>query len=391
MVQVIDPKLGFKTAALFAGIGGVELGLGRSGHSPILFCENDEAASHVLKRQFSNVPLVQDVKDLTDLPKDTELLTAGFPCQDLSQAGKTAGISGARSGLVGEVFRLLEKHETPHLLLENVPFMLQLDRGQAMVTITSELERLGYSWAYRVLDSRAFGLPQRRQRVFLFASKFLNPSELLFQTDKGEQIEEYKEGVACGFYWTEGVRGLGWAVNAIPTLKSGSTIGIPSPPAIWLPDGRIVKPEIRDAERLQGFDVDWTLPATEVTKSSARWRLAGNAVSVNTAEWIGKVILASPKKLKMPISEFDQNKSWPRAAFGGPGLVAHSVLVSMWPVAKSRQSLESFLEYEPDDLSLRATKGFRKRLEGSSLKREPAFFDALLAHERRQEKAVLLL
>src|SRR5262249_20157701 len=156
------------------------------------------------------------------------LVAAGFPCQDLSQAGKTTGIAGARSGLVGEVLRLLEAHRTPWVLLENVPFMLQLARGEAMNVITSALESLGYYWAYRVIDARAFGLPQRRRRVYLVASNVADPRTVLFADDAGH-IEEPKlngHAVACGFYWTEGIRGLGWAVDAVPTLKGGSTIGI---------------------------------------------------------------------------------------------------------------------------------------------------------------------
>ena len=76
-------------------------------------------------------------------------------------------------------------------------------------------------------------------------------------------------------------------VNAIPTLKGGSTVGVPSPPAIWLPDGRFVTPDIRDAERLQGFAVDWTRPAETVRRRSFRWKLVGNAVSVPVAKWVG--------------------------------------------------------------------------------------------------------
>ena len=77
-----------------------------------------------------------------------------------------------------------------------------------------------------------------------------------------------------GFYWTEGVRGLGWAPDAIPTLKNGSTIGIASPPAILLPWGEVMTPDIRDAERLQGFAEDWTLPAESVSLDlRLRWSL----------------------------------------------------------------------------------------------------------------------
>src|SRR4029077_8254229 len=130
-----------------------------------------------------------------------------------------------------------------------------------MEYVVGELERLEYRWAYRVIDTRAFGIPQRRERVFLVASKTEDPRKVLFSGSVEAPVGKRElNGAACGFYWTEGTKGLGWAVDAIPTLKGGSTVGIPSPPAILLPSGRIVKPDIRDAERLQGFRADWTRP-----------------------------------------------------------------------------------------------------------------------------------
>lgn len=115
-----------RVAGLFAGVGGLERGLHRAGHETLLLCENDAAATAVLSTRFAGIPLHQDVCSLNTLPRGATLVVAGFPCQDLSQAGMTAGISGSRSGLIGEVFRLLKTHRTPWLLLENVPFMLQL-------------------------------------------------------------------------------------------------------------------------------------------------------------------------------------------------------------------------------------------------------------------------
>ena len=94
--------------------------------------------------------------------------------------------------------------------------------------------------------------------------------------------------MACGFYWTEGIRGLGWAVDAVPTLKGGSTIGIPSPPAMVFPLGLVGKPDVRDAERMQGFVADWTQPAESVVRAGHRWHLVGNAVTVDVATWIGE-------------------------------------------------------------------------------------------------------
>ena len=258
---------GLRIAALFAGIGGIEVGMHAAGHETTVLCEWDEAAQRVLGARFPEVPVVGDVAEMESLP-DVDLVTAGFPCQDLSQAGRTAGIRGDRSGLVEHVFRLLDGagREPTWLLLENVSFMLSLDRGEAMRWLTAQLEARGYTWAYRVVDTRAFGLPQRRQRVILLASRVADPRPVLLNPEHGEVTVEDRQGLACGFYWTEGIRGLGWAIDALPTLKGGSTIGIPSPPAMWRPGtGSIVTPELRDAERLQGFAPGWT--RSPLTKS----------------------------------------------------------------------------------------------------------------------------
>jgi DNA (cytosine-5)-methyltransferase 1 len=112
--------------------------------------------------------------------------------------------------------------------------MLPLDGGYAMRYLVDELERRGYRWAYRVVDSRFAGLPQRRHRVLLLASRTDDPRGILLGEDRGEPGASRYRSNAFGFYWTEGLRGLGWAQDAVPTLKGGSTIGIPSPPAVWL-------------------------------------------------------------------------------------------------------------------------------------------------------------
>ena len=158
-----------KVGALFAGIGGLELGLHEAGHKTVLTCEISAPAVAVLTDRFNDVPNWPDVRTIRSLPKEIDLLTAGFPCQDLSQAGMTAGIAGARSGLVDHVFRLLDSRRIPVVVLENVSFMLQLDRGAAMSSLTSAFEERGYRWAYRTVNSLSF-LPQRRERVFFVAS-----------------------------------------------------------------------------------------------------------------------------------------------------------------------------------------------------------------------------
>jgi DNA (cytosine-5)-methyltransferase 1 len=371
-----------KVAGLFAGVGGLERGLHRAGHETVLLCENEPTATAVLRAKFPGVKYHADVTDLAQLPRRTTLVAAGFPCQDLSQAGQTAGISGSRSGLVGEVFRLIAEQRTPWVLLENVPFMLQLSQGRAMDVITTTLESLGYRWAYRVVDARSFGLPQRRRRVYLLASLVGDPRSVLFADDAGHTDEPKLngQGAACGFYWTEGIRGLGWAVDAVPTLKGGSTVGIPSPPAILLPSGEVVMPDIRDAERLQGFPANWTKAAETVARSGARWKLVGNAVSVPAAAWLGRR-LAKPGRVKsFPLAAI-KGTHWPTAAWNmGDGRVA--VDASEWPVRRPYTSLTDFLRHAPKMLSVKATRGFLERTGRSGLRFPEGFIDALRAHER---------
>ena len=108
-----------RSVGLFAGSAASNWDCIR-GHSTELICEIDNRAQAVLSDRFPGIPLVSDIRELTSLPK-ADLVTAGFPCQDLSQAGRTAGIGGKQSGLVGEVFRLLAPSSPRWLLLENVP------------------------------------------------------------------------------------------------------------------------------------------------------------------------------------------------------------------------------------------------------------------------------
>ena len=366
-------------AGLFAGVGGFEKGLAAAGHETELFCEIDPPAKAVLEARFPGVPVVEDVRELAELPPRVDLMTAGFPCQDLSQAGRTAGIRGARSGLVGEVFRLLEARPVPWVLLENVPFMLQLSGGHAMDVVVGALEELGYRWAYRIVDARAFGLPQRRQRVFILASLEGDPRDILLVDDAGEPGDvEYREPVAFGFYWTEGIKGLGWAVNAVPTLKGGSSVGVPSPPAVWLPSGEIVTAGLRDAERLQGFPKDWTLPAESVAKRGMRWKLVGNAVSVPVARWIGRRLARPRRYVERAMMPLFPGARWPRVAWNvGDG--RFTAEHSMWPVRHEEKLLHEFLA-EPEPLSVRATAGFLSRTEKSSLRFPPGFLEAVRHH-----------
>ena len=375
-----------KVVGLFAGIGGFETGLAAAGHSSTLLCEILPASRAVLESRFLGVDVHDDIRTLVDLPADTEILCAGFPCQDLSQAGRTRGLAGANSGLVREVFRLVERRSIPWIVLENVPFMLQLGGGAAIRSIVDEFERLGYRWAWRVVDTYSFGLPQRRERVLLVASNTGDPANVLLADDR--PIERRTADLrrrAHGFYWTEGRGGLGWAVDCVPTLKNGSSVGIPSPPAVLLPSGEIVKPDIRDAERLQGFSGDWTFPAETVARPSLRWGLVGSAVSTPVARWLGDR-LAEPGRYDTGRDEpFPAGRKLPRAA-RFDGHVRTSVRISADPLGLEPPPLTTFLQWPGTLLSEKATAGFLGRARTAKLRFHPGFLDAVERHLDRMSE-----
>jgi DNA (cytosine-5)-methyltransferase 1 len=361
---------------LFAGIGGVEEGLARSGAAEAeLLVENWEPAQEVLRAHFPDAKLKGDVTSVHSLPK-VDLLAAGFPCTDLSQAGRTAGITGKASGLVSRVFDLLDSADPTWLVFENVRNMLVLDKGDAMRYLVAELEERKYRWAYRLVDSRCTGVPQRRQRVIMLASRTDNPADVLLAHDAGEPDEGQYGDAAYGFYWTEGLTGLGWAKDAVPTLKGGSSVGIPSPPGIWVrsaaPGRKLITPSIEEAEELQGFPRGWTSPAQTTRSNGPRWKLVGNAVTVGVSQWLGSMLL-NPGEYDRSDGALVTDRRWPHAAWGEDGKV-YRADVSMWPIRLPyRHLLEAVANVDALPVSHRAAAGFHSRMLRSGLRFDEQF------------------
>jgi DNA (cytosine-5)-methyltransferase 1 len=376
-------------AGLFAGIGGLELGFERAGLATTYLCEVWEPARTVLGARFPGVPVDHDVRSVDKLPV-VDVVTAGFPCTDLSQAGRTAGIFGEQSGLVRELFRLLggrRRSSATWVVIENVRNMTVLAGGMAMRYVVDSLEGLGYRWAYRVVDSRFTGVPQRRQRVIFVASRSEDPREVLFADDAGERPPADLRTDAFGFYWTEGLRGLGWAQDAVPTLKGGSSVGIPSAPGIWAPNTPvghgIVSPMIEEAEALQGFPRGWTdVMLGRPRADRTRWKLVGNAVTVGVAAWLGGR-LQSPGPVVTAARAIDGPARWPLAAWGAKGRRS-AVDASLWPVHLPYTHLAELVDLgSAEPLSARATSGFLQRLRRGGLKVAPAEFHEDVARHLR--------
>ena len=163
--------------SLFAGVGGFDLALERAGVKVVASVEIDKKASAILAKHFPDSKLFGDITGVTGeqliaagFKPEQGIITGGFPCQDLSVAGKRAGLGGARSGLFWEICRLLDETRAQNFILENVPGLLSSNHGKDMAVVLEALVERGYRVAYRVLDAQHFGVPQRRRRVFIVGS-----------------------------------------------------------------------------------------------------------------------------------------------------------------------------------------------------------------------------
>ena len=155
---------------LFSGIGGFSLGLERAGMRTVAFCEIDPYCRAVLRKHWPGVPIYDDVRSLTAdaLARDgiaVDLICGGFPCQDISIAGKRAGLEGARSGLWSEYARLIGELRPLFVIVENVPGLLSLGMG----AVLGDLAALGYDAVWDCIPAAAVGAPHRRDRLWVVA------------------------------------------------------------------------------------------------------------------------------------------------------------------------------------------------------------------------------
>jgi len=384
-VQVEDMAV----VGLFAGIGGFELALSQTGFETGMLVEIDPVAQAVLKTRFPNAEIRTDVADVADIPSDTAILTAGFPCQNLSMAGDKSGINGKKSNVVAKMFALIQRSRVPIVVIENVYFMLHLGSGGAMEWLVGQFEELGYHWAYRVLDTMGFGLPHRRRRVYLVAARDIDPRCVLF-ADHAFSPPTPRPDISrpLGFYWTEGRSGVGFTADGIPPLKVGSAIGIPSAPAVLFPDGEVLTPSVTACERLQGFTSGWTGAHGELLNGRQVWgRLIGNAVSVPVARWVGQRIKTPGTVLDFERRPLGVGQRWPDAAWNvSEGRV--EVIANDEPISRERPSIAVFRDPTWTRLSDRALDGFVKRATEGRLRMPAGFLDVLRRAPRKSPRNI---
>jgi DNA (cytosine-5)-methyltransferase 1 len=329
--------------SLFAGVGGFDLAMERLGINVVAHCEIDKHAKSVLSRHFPNATQFTDVKEVTGeqlksagFVPSRGIITGGFPCQDLSVAGKRLGFTGQRSSLFYEIARIADETKAEWLVLENVPGLLTSQRGADMGAVVGTLVELGYCLSWRVLDAKEFGVPQRRRRVFIVARRTgdpTSPAKVLFE--RTSVRGDFETGRASG-QKIAGSAGTGVAEpiafshtqinvhpseDVFPTLRTeGRGQAVMDPVSFtssnysqvagwekpWYPTIGATPPSdtaglqygIRlgntvrrltptECERLQGFPDGWT----DGQSDSQRYKQMGNAVAVPVVEWVMKGIV----------------------------------------------------------------------------------------------------
>ena len=258
----------FQVLDLFSGIGGFALGLKKTGHfNTVRFCEIEDYCQRVLSKNFPDVPISFDVKKLTAEPEQYDVMCGGFPCQDISIGGKGAGITGERSGLWFEYKRLIDEGKPKYVIIENVSALL----SRGLSRILRDLAEIGYDTTWTTFDSKYFGVPQRRRRVYIVGVRDGIPSNSdLFQFERRDnaQLRSEMEVVNDGFksHFAEKTTGRQLSYFTFQRSNAFAECGLSSTLAkrdykdatdLVYDDGFLRRVTPKERLRLQGFPDDW--------------------------------------------------------------------------------------------------------------------------------------
>ncbi len=283
-----------KYFSMFSGIGGFELGIKKlwldwdcAGYSEI-----DKFAIQIYRKHFRDHINYGDATkiDPRELP-DFDFLVGGFPCQAFSVAGNRQGFNDTRGTLFFDIARIVREKQPQLILLENVKGLLSHEEGNTFAVILTVLDELGYDAEWQVLNSKDFGVPQNRERVFIIGHHRSKPIEQVFpiKGKDGTFIEPYEK--------TSGSRK--WV---FPTVYTKNHRG--DAPYVY-ESNRIRTLTPLECERLQGFPDGWT----EGISDNQRYQCIGNAVTVNVVQAVLKhMVLGNDLPYFFDVE--DKSKNW---------------------------------------------------------------------------------
>lgn len=315
-----------------AGIGGFRLGLELAGYKCVGFCDNDKAAvrSYLAMYDTEGEWYSDDVTKLKpgDIPR-ADIWCFGFPCQDVSCAnGRRKGLAGERSGIYYTILNLIkgkdEEDKPTYLLIENVKNLLHIHEGWDFTEVLAELDEAGYDAIWQVLNSKDFGVPQSRERVFIIANlRSRGRREILpVAGTNGRALKQIVGGMqgyrvydpsgasatvtnasggldkGTGLYLVRPVIGL----NRMGKRQNGRLFKNPGEPMFTLtaqdthgiamndPAFRIRRLTPKECWRLQGFSDELFEKARAVNQEAQLRKQAGNAVTVTVAYALAKTL-----------------------------------------------------------------------------------------------------
>lgn len=293
-----------KVASFFSGIGGIDLGLEQAGMDVVFQCEILTFGQSILKKHWPGVKLATDITKVTgnEIP-DVEVFAGGFPCQDLSLAnqGKRKGLEGARSGLFYKYAELIKEKRPRWVFIENVPGLLNSAQGGDFSVVLSTLDELGYGVAWRVLDAKYFGTPQRRRRTYIIASLgTIGAAEVLFERGTDSITNQssnrtrnftssgHDESIPESNYFSIQHAGIGRRASAGPQGKGYRNDG-----ETYTLDSRGSSDAVCKTDAPFGVR-----EATGISRGldGNRFRAIGNAVCVPVINWIAERIVEADKK-----------------------------------------------------------------------------------------------
>eukprot|EP01156_Anaeramoeba_ignava_P006535 Anaeramoba_ignava/a348910_6.p1 GENE.a348910_6~~a348910_6.p1 ORF type:complete len:319 (+),score=44.20 a348910_6:293-1249(+) len=304
---------GLKFIDLFAGIGGIRIGFERQGAKCVFSSEWDKPAQKVYEANFGEKPH-GDINEIApeEIPNH-DILLAGFPCQPFSIAGKQLGFADTRGTLFFNIEEILRTKQPKAFLLENVKRLTTHDKGRTFQVILEKLKDLGYTVYYKVFNTLDFGLPQKRERIYIVGFKedihFSFPKPLKFYKPLSEFLESEGD-IPSNYFVSPEMREKRYAmVKSIPQGDSiwhenigGNISALPYSCALRAGGSYnylLVNGERRltgrEMIRLQGFPDSFQIdmvPYTQVRK------MAGNSVSIPVIEAIAKQMDNAMKEKK---------------------------------------------------------------------------------------------
>lgn len=290
----VKEKKIFRLNSFFAGIGGFDIAFERQGFKTQYLCEINPFCHEVLSTHWPDVQLAQDINEIApgSIPA-ADVWCGGFPCQDVSVArgaSERLGLSGTRSGLFYQYAALMEEYQPQVVIIENVEGLFNSNGGRDFGVIIQKMLSMGYAVAWRLLNSRYFGVPQSRPRVYL-CCWMNNPEKAT--TVMFDRIGAHKPHNARRDFITEASR-----PNEYPKVPhvayclaatSGRHTGTDWSRTYVVCEDGVRRLTPIEYERLQGFPDMWTLPNTysnDDDTDTLRYTALGNAVSVPVVEWI---------------------------------------------------------------------------------------------------------